>query len=411
MSEGNQAGTVLFALAGPADTDNISPAIWSVARDGSSVEVYVADVAVYRDLQEVWWREECPNVKVISVVPWGPPGQFWERLGRLRWNRWRLKRALLRSDVRLVVMEWKEGIASQQPSLLKAMVRRWSADFFLQLQFSARDLGIPTVALPHGHSTKTTIILSEHVRSEMEKHSGKLPFADRDSHTAYVFASDYHRDAILTNSSMSGVNARVWGSARFNDAWVKRLYEVVPNVSLPPLGDSQRRRVLFFVPKWQNLIDRQATIQLISTLGSHPQLQLVVRGHLRASDAALSDTEAAAFRQASVVMMPEGVSSPSLIDACDVVVDVDSSIAFDAVLRGKPYVRPRYLQDASVRTIWDELGGAHQTDSCEATVALLTQPTLQPAPRDSAFDEVVFGGSGEVVLSRYRDELRALAQR
>ena len=402
---------MLFALAGPADTDNISPAIWSVARDGSPVVVYVADVAVYRDLQEVWWREECPNVKVISVVPWGPRGQFWERIGRLRWNRWRLKRALSQSDVRLVVMEWKEGIASQQPSLLKATVRRWSADFFLQLQFSARDLGIPTVALPHGHSTKTTIILSEHVRSEMEKHSGKLPFADRDSHTAYVFASDYHRDAILTNSSMSGVNARVWGSARFNDAWVKRLYEVVPNVSLPPLGDSQRRRVLFFVPKWQNLIDRQATIQLISTLGSHPQLQLVVRGHLRATDAALSDTEAAAFRQASVVMMSEGVSSPSLIDACDVVVDVDSSIAFDAVLRGKPYVRPRYLQDASVRTIWDELGGAHQTDSCEATVALLTQPTLQPAPRDSAFDEVVFGGSGEVVLSRYRDELRALAQR
>ena len=411
MSEDNHVGTVLFALAGPADTDNISPAIWSIARDGSPVVVYVADVAVYRDLQEVWWREECPNVKVISVVPWGPRGQFWERLGRLRWNRWRLKRALSQSDVRLVVMEWKEGIASRQPSLLKATVRRWSADFFLQLQFSARDLGVPTVALPHGHSTKTTIILSEHVRSEMEKHSGKLPFADRDSHTAYVFASDYHRDAILTNSSMSGVNARVWGSARFNDAWVKRLYEVVPNVSLPPLGDSQRRRVLFFVPKWQNLIDRPATIQLISTLGSHPQLQLVVRGHLRASDAALSDTEAAALRQASVVMMSDGVSSPSLIDACDVVVDVDSSIAFDAVLRGKPYVRPRYLQDASVRTIWDELGGAHQTDSCEATVALLTQPTLQPAPRDSAFDEVVFGGSGEVVLSRYRDELRALAQR
>jgi hypothetical protein len=411
VSEDNHVGTVLFALAGPADTDNISPAIWSIARDGSPVVVYVADVAVYRDLQEVWWREECPNVKVISVVPWGPRGQFWERLGRLRWNRWRLKRALSQSDVRLVVMEWKEGIASRQPSLLKATVRRWSADFFLQLQFSARDLGVPTVALPHGHSTKTTIILSEHVRSEMEKHSGKLPFADRDSHTAYVFASDYHRDAILTNSSMSGVNARVWGSARFNDAWVKRLYEVVPNVSLPPLGDSQRRRVLFFVPKWQNLIDRQATIQLISTLGSHPQLQLVVRGHLRASDAALSDTEAAALRQASVVMMSDGVASPSLIDACDVVVDVDSSIAFDAVLRGKPYVRPRYLQDASVRTIWDELGGAHQTDSCEATVALLTQPTLQPAPRDSAFDEVVFGGSGEVVLSRYRDELRALAQR
>ncbi|MFZ9727246.1 MAG: hypothetical protein ACO3DI_08650, partial [Ilumatobacteraceae bacterium] len=136
-----------------------------------------------------------------------------------------------------------------------------------------------------------------------------------------------------------------------------------------------------------------------------------VRGHLRARDTSFSESESALLHRSNVVMVPEGVSSPSLIRACDVVVDVDSSIAFDAVLLNKPYVRPRYLQDASVRTIWDELGGAHQTDSCEATVALLTRPTLQPASRDATFDDVVFGGSGEVVLDRYRDELRALANR
>ena len=114
---------MLFALAGPADTDNISPAIWSVARDGSPVVVCVADVAVYRELQKVWWREECPNVKVISVVPWGPRGQFLERIGRLRWNRWRLKRALLRSDVRLAVMEWREGVAHQKLNHWQRLVR------------------------------------------------------------------------------------------------------------------------------------------------------------------------------------------------------------------------------------------------------------------------------------------------
>jgi hypothetical protein len=41
----------------------------------------------------------------------------------------------------------------------------------------------------------------------------------------------------------------------------------------------------------------------------------------------------------------------------------------------------------------------------------LTQTTLQPAHRDATFDDVVFGGSGEIVLDRYRDELRALANR
>jgi hypothetical protein len=226
-----------------------------------------------------------------------------------------------------------------------------------------------------------------------------------------VFASEYHRKVIVNNSTMSGTNTYVWGSARFNDVWVQRLYDATPTTELPPMVGGQIRRVLLFVPKWHNLVDRVETMKLIGALGNQPELQLVVRGHLRARDTSFSESESALLRRSNVVMVPEGISSPSLIRGCDVVVDVDSSIAFDAVLLNKPYVRPRYLQDASVRTIWDELGGAHQTDSCEATVALLTQTTLQPAHRDATFDDVVFGGSGEIVLDRYRDELRALANR
>ncbi|MGA1031994.1 MAG: hypothetical protein ACO3US_06120 [Ilumatobacteraceae bacterium] len=403
--------TMLFALAGQADADNISPAIWSVARDGSPVLVYVADAAVRRELATAWWLRECPNVNIVSVAPLGPHGGVRERIGRLRWNRWRLKRALEQSNVRLVIMEWKEGIAHHHASWLRSLVRWWSADVFMQLQFVAADMGIPTVSLPHGHSTKTSIIRSEHIRSEMAKHSGKLAFADRDSHAAYVFASEYHRKVIVNNSTMSGTNTYVWGSARFNDVWVQRLYDATPTTELPPMVGGQIRRVLLFVPKWHNLVDRVETMKLIGALGNQPELQLVVRGHLRARDTSFSESESALLHRSNVVMVPEGISSPSLIRGCDVVVDVDSSIAFDAVLLNKPYVRPRYLQDASVRTIWDELGGAHQTDSCEATVALLTQTTLQPAHRDATFDDVVFGGSGEIVLNRYRDELRALANR
>ena len=89
--------------------------------------------------------------------------------------------------------------------------------------------------------------------------------------------------------------------------------------------------------------------------------------------------------------------------------DIDSSIAFDAVLLGTPYVRPRYLQDASVRTLWDTLGGAHQTDSLIDTIALLTNETLSPSLRDPQFEQVVFGGAGIDVLRRYRDGLLAIA--
>jgi hypothetical protein len=407
----NSQSTIVFALAGKADTDNIAPAIWSVARDGTPVLVYVADDEVYKELQTAWWRLECSHVRVIRIRNNGS-SNFINRLYRVRWNRWSMRRQFRHHNVGLVVMEWKEGIVHRQVAKWREITETISSNFFFQLQFAARDMQVPTAALPHGHSTKTSIIRSKHVQAVMDANGGKLPFADRDSHAAYVFASGYHRDVIVDHSTMSGHNTQVWGSARFNDAWVARLYAATPPAELPTLRSEQLRRVLLFVPKWHNLVDKAQTLQLIAALGAERRIQLVVRGHLRADDTTLSAKDLAMIQQSdSIVMVKDHITSPSLIKACDVLIDVDSSIAFDAVLLGKPYVRPRYLQDASVTTIWDELGGAHQTDSLQATVELVSNAVLQPVPRDPTFDEVVFGGAGADVLQRYRDGLLALMDR
>jgi hypothetical protein len=407
----NCQSTIAFALAGKADADNIAPAIWSVARDATQVLVYVADDEVYKDLQTAWWRSDCSHVRVIRVRNNGS-SSFINRLYRARWNRWSMRRQLRHQNVGLVVMEWREGIPLFSPKRVRWTFGWLSHNFFTQIQLAARDVQVPTVALPHGHSTKTSIIRSKHVQAVMDANGGKLPFADRDSHTAYVFASGYHRDVMVNHSTMSGHNTQVWGSARFNDAWVARLYVAAPPAQLPALRSEQLRRVLLFVPKWHNLVDKARTLQLIAALGAERRIQLVVRGHLRADDTSLSAQDQAMFQESdNIVMVKDHITSPSLIKACDVLIDVDSSIAFDAVLLGKPYVRPRYLQDASVTTIWDELGGAHQTDSLQATIELVSNAVLQPAPRDPTFDEVVFGGTGADVLQRYRDGLLALMDR
>jgi len=405
----HQSGTVLFALAGKADADNIAPVIWSLARGGYPVVLYIVDEAVYHEMQSAWWRSECPHVEIHRVRIAGT-SKIRKRLHQLRWSRWVVRRVLRQSDVRLVVMEWGEGVANRQVSRWRRSTQWLATDFVLQLQLAAQRTGTPTVALPHGHSTKTTMIRSQHVQAVMDANAGKLPFADRDSHAAYVFGSAYHRDVIVGHSTMSGKNTQVWGSARFNDEWVPRLYAATAAADLAPLRATQQRRVLLFVPKWQNLVDRSGTLQLIAALGACEQIQLVVRGHLRAGDATLTPQELAMLEGAdNIILVGDHVSSPSLIKACDVLVDVDSSIAFDALLLGKPYVRPRYLQDASVRTIWDTLGGAHQTDSLADTVALLAKEILLPAPRDAQFEQVVFGGAGVEVLQRYRDGLLAIA--
>jgi hypothetical protein len=153
-------------------------------------------------------------------------------------------------------------------------------DVVSQLKHAAQDLGLPLVAVPHGHSTKTVMIRSEHVEHVMAHNSGKLPFADRDAYNAYVFASAYHRDAILSQSTMVGGNAKVWGSARFNDLWVPRLYAQAPTWT-PPDTARGRRITLFFVPKWNNLVNRQATLELMAAIARSAMLHLVIRGHAR----------------------------------------------------------------------------------------------------------------------------------
>ena len=404
-----RAGTFVFALAGKADADNIIPVIWETSKDGQACDVIITDRAVHAAQHDAWWVRERPSVRVIANFATDGAPTMLERIRRIRWNRAVVRRYLRDRDARLVAVQWREGVAHDSAILVRRVIRWWSTDYFVQLQLAARDLGIPTVALPHGHSTKTTVIRSRHVREMSAAHGDKLPFADRDSFAAYVFCSDYHRDAIVEGSTMEGHNVRVWGSPRFNDVWVPRLYAESPKAKLPEPLAGAKRRVLFFVPKWQNLVDRAATMQLIAALGADDRVQLVVRGHLRAEAAALAPEERVVLESGNVVLITDDVSSASLINACDVVVDVDSSIAFDAVLLGKPYVRPRYLQDASVKTIWDDLGGAHQTSSLADTVALLSADALEPAERHHTFEDVVFGGEGAAVLARYRDELRSLA--
>ena len=405
-----QSNTLLFYVRDKVALDNLAPVIWSFSEVNYKSIVLVTDPDLYSQVKNSWWYPACRNVVTPRMFIVRATTGLPEKLSRIRWSRWRLKRFVARNNVKVVVIDWGEGVPTPERSFFIRTYRWWFSDMSTQLQVAAANRSVPTVALPHGHSTPTSLIESEHVREVMHSNGGKLPFADRNSFTQYVFESEYHRDVIVNNSTMSGKNTQVWGSARFNDYWVKLLYDATTTASLTRASESQKRTVLFFTPKWFNLIDKEATLKLVISLASEKTIRLVVRGHARTHDAVLTKADKALVeRLGSVTFVQDNTSSPSLIKACDVLVDVDSSIAFDAVLLNKPYVRPRYLQDASVSTIWDTLGGAHQTDSLADTVALLTKDILLPAPRDPQFEQVVFGGAGVDVLRRYRDGLLAIA--
>jgi hypothetical protein len=290
------------------------------------------------------------------------------------------------------------------------MKRTLFADFISQAQYAARNLGIPTVALPHGHSVKTNLVLSPHVRATLDAHGGKLPFANRDSFAAYVFCSGYHRDVIVANSTMSGHNAVVWGSARFSETWIAELTKLTAgsvNVARRP----NTRRVLVFVPKWHNLVDRAATMELLTAMSRESSLHVLVKAHPRADHTSLTAQERSTLTAGGSLEFIEGpAESAALLGVCDVLVDVDSSIALDAVMRGIPYVRPRWLQDASVATIWDTCAVAHQPTTLNEAMQLLTGAQIAAGTPDDTFVNDVIGGRGSVPLDRYVAELAQIAR-
>lgn len=408
-----QHTSIVFVLRGAVDIDQMAPVMWQCLEHGEPVRAFIAsDFDATGDFR-LRFLSAYPKF-VMRVIPRARFGSsFGQKLLRVLWNQTRMRRLLKKSNAQVCVFEWGDGIWEDRPRHdVLSRFKRWAfTDFVLQAQYACADLAIPTVSLPHGHSTKMMLIKSDRVAEAFAANNGKLPFANRNSFAKYVFCSGYHRDVIVGNSTMSGNNVEVWGTARFSPEWIEQLYKIAPLVNLPPLRSDQKHRVLMFLPKWHNLVNKTATLSLLTALGKLDNIQLVIAGHVRGADTQLIASETAALATLpSVVFAPQGSASVSLIKQCHVLIDVDASIALDAIQLGKLYVRPKYLQDASVQTIYDTLGGAIQASSEQEIVALLSTAVLPPNAVSPMFTEVVIGDVASNISKQYYLKLKALTQ-
>ena len=402
-----------FVLRGSADIDQMTPVMWQCLNHGEHVHAVIAsDFDATSDFR-LKFLQSYPNF-TLRVLPGTRFGtSFMQKLRRVLWNQTRVRRLLKKSDAQVCIFEWGDGIWEEQSHHgALAKFKRWAfTDFVLQAQYACAGLAIPTVSLPHGHSTKTMLIKSDRVAEAFAANNGKLPFANRNSFAKYVFCSGYHRDVIVGNSTMSGSNVEVWGTARFSPEWIEQLYKIAPLVNLPSLRSNQKHRVLMFLPKWHNLVNKAATLSLLTALGKLENIQLVIAGHVRGEDTQLTASETAELAALpSVVFAPQSSASVSLIKTSDALIDVDASIALDAIQLGKLYVRPKYLQDASVQTIYDTLGGAVQASSEQEIVALLSTAVLPTNVVSPTFTEVVIGDVASNISKQYYLKLKALTQ-
>lgn len=408
MSSGRK---FVFVLSGSADIDHMAPVMWQCLVNGQSILALVASQYKIENDFRLRFLSSLNDFQLKSSPQLDAQNDCRHKLLRPLWNLYRMKYFLRRHKASLCVFQWGDGIWSSQlkPKFGTRFRHLFFADFVLQMQYACRSMGIPTACLPHGHSIKMSLIRGAHIQEVLDSNNQKLPFSNRNSFAKYVFASAYHRDVVLQNSDLSSDNVEVWGSARFSPEWTQLLYQLSPPAGIPPRNEMQRYRVLFFIPKWHNLVDRDATIKLLSALAGLASIQLTVRGHVRGSDTQLTKSELSELESSSTVFVAhDETPSTSLIAESDVLIDVDSSIAFDAISLGKLYIRPRYLQHESVKTVFDQYGGALQADSQQEILEVLSGPTLPTVTTHDQFQQAVIGDIQSNIPLQYFRKLSAL---
>lgn len=355
------------------DTDHLVAAIYRSAERGQEIEVWVTSYPTPQMLDRLKHIEEFENVSVVSRFISSSSLKFIDRILRLRYCRPVLVRRLSRRNFSLIVLEWGDGIQESRHSLLKTIRTFWIGQFSIQLQHAARHLGIPVVALPHGHSLKQSSIGSRHAQEVALQNDGFLPFQNRDSFAAYVVAHESDRRFLTDLTTMSGLNIKVWGSARFSPQWIARLYSRDSRRNSSKVNNS-RTKVLFFLPKWNNSINRRETIGLLYKLASIPELKLWIREHPRQGSSSLEDDERSKLAtNDSVVFFSRDVDSIRLIEQCDVLIEIESSIAIDAVFLGKRVIMPRYLQAPDVQSRFDSSKCVLRSNSCQETIDFVSQ--------------------------------------
>lgn len=361
----------------------------------------------------IWkWLQTRGN-HAAAVFPWGNP--VAENDFRLNLLREQANCRLIFPDIN-TAKEWGESeIRNYTGSLLpdsgkNCFVFTWLHNGMREeLRWAqalipyAHERNIPFVCLPHG----------DHC------HAGDmLRTAEVNREAANIYAPIAMFDSLIVPNNHCGrryaahlppERIRALGSPRFNKEWLNMLDHAVPPFDLPATG-GQCKIALFlrhhgYPQFWEEIY---WTIRLTTQF---PHIHLAVVPHTRASG--WSDLLAAYPELESdidnLTLVPGDVYSGSIIRWADAVLDIGTSMAFEAVMRGKAVICPEYLH--ATRTVTSKyFPGAValcRDELYDMIAALQTNPDKRFHSHEEAqcFISDMIHFPDENVLARYADFL------
>ena len=244
--------------------------------------------------------------------------RFWEKLAQLI-----LRRSFAEGESGVVAFDWISSNSIFPIEFVQTMVA------------SAKEMGLGAVSLPHGDSP--------HANQLVRKEELKLK-----PHTKFAAASMF--DRIVVPNELCATRFRpfaddsavaVLGSPRYCDEWLEILNTLLPQSPLQ--SNTDQLKIVLFLRKSVFSIFWEEAERVVRLLASFPQVKLIVKAHTRGGWRQPLSGNRALRQLDNVEFVASEVHSAHLLDWADVIIDIATSVAFEAVKTGKPVLAADYL--------------------------------------------------------------------
>jgi hypothetical protein len=283
----------------------------------------------------------------------------------LEFLRWRLQTILLATSLqRLFIGPFVRALARFYDAERREAVWRSTADRVLQESFKKGDEGVVvfdwltrnspiciewvekvvsraqamrlgTVSLPHGDSPHTTQLI---------RHREWNLAPDASFYAARIF------DKLVVPNDLCATRFRpflddrsiaVLGSPRYCDEWLAKLATFAP---ASPLSRSGRQlRIVMFLRKNNFTIFWEEVAEVVCLIAAFPDTVLVIKPHTRGGWRKALRKNAAVRRLRNVSIAADDIHSIHLMNWADVIIDLATSVVFEAVKAKKPVLAADYL--------------------------------------------------------------------
>jgi hypothetical protein len=138
---------------------------------------------------------------------------------------------------------------------------------------------------------------------------------------------------------------KVLGSPRYNDEWIKIISTIFPPYC-DVVKDCDKLKIVFFLRNFNYPVFWEEVIRTIKLVLQFPDVYLIVKHHTRS---ATIQRLIQSYPEMGVIDVPnlkfayDDIHTESLLQWADVVLDLGTSVSFEAVKRKKPVLAMEYL--------------------------------------------------------------------